>query len=69
MGLLYHYPASKTNETGMRRKIYNWDTGAFLGDISEANVTYNVVGNTNEYGLVIGETTWHVQSQVLLVML
>jgi len=52
----------------MRRKIYNWDTGAFLGDISEANVTYNVVGNTNEYGLVIGETTWHVQSQVLLVM-
>jgi dipeptidase len=62
MGLLYHYPATKTNETGKRRKIYNWDTGAHLGEIPEANITFNVVGNTNEFGLVIGETTWHVQS-------
>jgi hypothetical protein len=30
----------------------------FLGQIPEANYTYNVVGNTNEYGLTIGETTF-----------
>jgi dipeptidase len=61
MGLLYHYPAMTTNETGMR-EIYEWDTGAHLGQIPEANVTYNVVGNCNEYGLCIGETTWNDQN-------
>jgi hypothetical protein len=58
MGLLYHYPAKTTNASDVR-KIYSWDDGAFLGVIPEASVTYNVVGNANEYGLVIGETTWY----------
>jgi dipeptidase len=58
MGMLYHYPAMKTNETGVMREIYSWDTGAYLGQIPEAKVTYNVVGNCNEYGHCIGETTW-----------
>ena len=57
MGLLYHYPAKTTNASEVR-KIYSWDYGAFLGVIPEASVTFNVVGNANEYGLVIGETTW-----------
>ena len=30
----------------------------YLGEIPEAEETYNVVGNTNEYGLSIGETTF-----------
>jgi dipeptidase len=58
MGMLYHYPAMTTNETGVMREKYSWDTGAYIGQIPEANVTYNVVGNCNEYGLCIGETTW-----------
>lgn len=57
MGLLYHYPASTYNATVMR-KIWNWDTGVYLGEIPEAPRTFNVVGNTNEYGLVIAETTF-----------
>lgn len=40
------------------RDVYEWDTGAYLGQIKEAEVTYNVVGNMNEHGLVIGETTY-----------
>ncbi|KAL7555908.1 hypothetical protein ACA910_010856 [Epithemia clementina (nom. ined.)] len=40
------------------RKIYDWDSGVYLGEIAEANQTYHVVGNTNEHGLVIGESTF-----------
>ena len=57
MGMLYHYP-SQSNMANMKRKIYNWDTGVYLGEIPETNSTYNVVGNTNERGLVIAETTF-----------
>ena len=56
-GQLYHYPAS-TNENGTMRKVWDWDTGVYLGDIEEAPETYNVVGNVNEWGLSIGETTF-----------
>ncbi len=38
--------------------MFEWDTGVYLGKIKEAEVTYNVVGNMNEHGLVIGETTY-----------
>lgn len=55
-GTLYHYPASNNNSEN--RKVYNWDNGAYLGEILEASKTYNVVGNSNEYGLVIGESTF-----------
>lgn len=61
MGLLYHYPAQKFNSSDNTiRKVWNWDTGVYLGEIpeSEINETYNVIGNTNEYGLVIAETTF-----------
>ena len=62
-GYLYHYPASTTNASdsggkSKMRKIYDWDSGVFLGEIPEAEETYNVVGNGNEHGLVIGETTF-----------
>ena len=40
------------------RSVYDWDSGVYLGDIPEALETYNVVGNTNEHGLIIGETTF-----------
>ena len=54
---LYHYPAAK-HEPGEMRKVYEWDTNKYLGEISEAAETWNVVGNTNEWQVTIGETTF-----------
>uniref|UniRef100_A0A7S1L7R2 Dipeptidase n=1 Tax=Alexandrium catenella TaxID=2925 RepID=A0A7S1L7R2_ALECA len=56
-GTLGHYPAGK-HPAGSRRKIYDWDSGRYLGEIEEASETYNVIGNLNEHGLAIGETTF-----------
>jgi dipeptidase len=56
-GALYHYPAANHSSTDMR-DIYDWDVGTFLGQIKEATQTYNVVGNINEHGVIIGETTY-----------
>jgi dipeptidase len=56
-GELYHYKAGKYAE-GTKRLVVEWDTGKLLGEIPEATVTYNVVGNINEHQLAIGETTY-----------
>lgn len=54
---LCHYPAA-THQKGEMRLIYDWDTHAYHGSIPEAPVTYNVIGNINEYQVTIGETTY-----------
>ena len=54
---LCHYPAG-THEKGAMRDIYDWDTHVYHGQIPEAPVTYNVIGNINEYQVTIGETTY-----------
>ena len=54
---LYHYPAAK-HQPGEMRKIYEWDTNKYLGEIPEAAETYNVIGNINEWQVTIGETTF-----------
>ena len=54
---LAHYPAAK-HQPGDMRKIYDWDTNKYLGEIPEAAETWNVVGNTNEWQVTIGETTY-----------
>ena len=56
-GHLCHYPAG-THPKGTMRKIYDWDSGVYHGEIEEAPVTYNVIGNINEFQLSIGETTY-----------
>lgn len=65
-GSLYHYPAAD-HPLGTLRSVYDWDSGRYLGQIKEAPHTYNVVGNINEFGLIIGETTFggvsNLQSQ------
>jgi len=38
--------------------IIEWDSGHHLGQIPQVSDTYNTVGNTNEYGLIIGESTF-----------
>ena len=52
-----HYPAAKHSKGEMRR-IVDWDSNKYHGEIPEAEVTYNVVGNINEWQVTIGETTF-----------
>ena len=54
---LCHYPAAK-HAPGEMRRIVDWDTNAYHGEIPEAPETYNVIGNINEYQVTIGETTY-----------
>ena len=54
---LVHLPAGK-HEKGEMRQIYDWDTNKHHGEIPEAETTYSVVGNINEYQVTIGETTF-----------
>ena len=54
---LCHYPAG-THAKGERREIIDYDTHESHGFIPEASVTYNVIGNINEYQVSIGETTY-----------
>lgn len=54
---LCHYPAG-THKKGDMREIIDYDTHESHGFIPEAPVTYNVIGNINEYQVSIGETTY-----------
>lgn len=54
---LYHFPAGK-HAKGEMRRVVEWDTQKYIGDIPEAPETYNVIGNINEYQVTIGETTY-----------
>src|SRR4030042_2957829 len=56
-GELYHAPA-RQHLPGSMLKIYEWDTGRYLGEIPQVACTYTVVGNMNEHQVSIGETTW-----------
>ena len=56
-GELYTQPAAD-NAPGTMRKVVEWDTGKPLGEIEEVAHTYATVGNMNEHGLVIAESTW-----------
>lgn len=54
---LCHYPAGK-HAKGEMRKVYDWDSNVYHGEIEEAPETYNVIGNINEWQVTIGETTF-----------
>ena len=56
-GVMQHYNAS-THKKGDKRIVRDWETNKYLGEIDEASVTYNVVGNINEFQLTIAETTF-----------
>jgi dipeptidase len=56
-GELYHTPAG-TFAPGTMLPVYEWDTGRHLGEIAQAARTYNTVGNMNEFGVIIGESTF-----------
>ncbi|MDY0142289.1 MAG: C69 family dipeptidase [Bacteroidales bacterium] len=63
-GELYHWPAKKYPK-GTLLKVYEWDTGKYLGEILQAEETYNVVGNVNEHQVAIGETTYGGRSELV----
>lgn len=56
-GELYHKPAAD-HPKGSMRTVTEWDTGKMLGEIPEAAHTYTTIGNMNEHGLAIVESTW-----------
>ncbi len=56
-GELYYFPSRDFPE-GALLKVFEWDTGKYLGAIKQVLHTYSVVGNMNEYQLAIGETTY-----------
>lgn len=62
-GELYHWPA-RQYATGEILKVYEWDTGKYLGEIPQVLQTYNVIGNMNEHQLAIGETTFGGRSEL-----
>ena len=56
-GNLYRHVGG-THAQGEMRKIYEWDTNKYLGEIPQAPITYNVVGQMNEHQVSICETTF-----------
>ena len=56
-GYLCHYPAA-VHAKGTWREVLDWETGRYTGRIPEAEQTYNVIGNINEYQVTIAETTF-----------
>ncbi|MEG1728885.1 MAG: C69 family dipeptidase [Bacteroidaceae bacterium] len=56
-GSLWHFAAG-THAKGTKRAIYEWETNKYLGEIDEAEVTYSVIGNINEFQVTIAETTF-----------
>lgn len=63
-GELYHWPAQKY-KAGEKLKVYEWDTGKYLGEIDQVSETYNVVGNMNEHQLAIAETTFGGREELI----
>ncbi len=56
-GELYHTPAGVFPK-GSILKVYEWDTGRYMGDIAQIERTYSTMGNMNEHQLIITETTF-----------
>lgn len=56
-GELYYQPAAD-HPKGTMRRVVEWDTGKYLGEIPEVSHTYSTIGNMNEHGLAIAESTW-----------
>ena len=56
-GALYHQSPAD-HKKGAMRQVVEWDTGRHLGEIAESRHTYSTIGNMNEHGLTIAESTW-----------
>lgn len=56
-GELYSQPAAD-HAPGTMRKVIDWDSQRELGEIPEAAHTFATIGNMNEHGVTIAESTW-----------
>lgn len=56
-GELYFKPEADWKH-GDKLRVYDWDSGQFLGLIDQVEHTYKTVGNMNEHQLIIAETTF-----------
>lgn len=63
-GELYYMPA-KDYPAGTMLDVYEWDTGKYLGKISQVPHTFSVVGNMNENQVSIGETTYGGRGELI----
>ena len=63
-GDLCHYPAAH-HPAGQMRDIISWETHKLMGQIPEAEVTYNVIGNINEHQVTIAETTYGGREEMI----
>lgn len=56
-GELYYTPAGVFPK-GSKLKVFEWDSGNYLGEIAQISRTYSTMGNMNEHQLIITETTF-----------
>lgn len=56
-GNIYHHVGG-VHAKGEMRKVYDWDSNKYLGEIPQAERTYTVVGQMNELQVSITETTF-----------
>ena len=63
-GELYYHPAADW-KAGSLLKVYDWDSGKYLGEIDQISHTYQTVGNMNEKQVIITETTWGGREELM----
>jgi dipeptidase len=63
-GELYHFP-SGIHVPGRPIRVFDWDSGDYVGEIPQVARTYEVVGNMNERQVVIGETTYGGRNELV----
>ena len=62
-GNIYHHLGG-VHAKGEMRKVYEWDTNKYLGEIPQAERTYTVVGQMNEKQVSITETTFEGREEL-----
>lgn len=50
--------AAADHAPGEMRKVFDWDTGRYLGEIPQPAHTYSRIGHINENGVAMAESTW-----------
>ena len=63
-GELYYHPAADW-KAGSVLKVYDWDSGKYLGEIDQIAHTWQTVGNMNEKQVIITETTWGGREELM----
>ena len=63
-GELYYHPAADW-KAGSLLKVYDWDSGKYLGEIDQVPHTYRTIGNMNEKQVIITETTWGGREELM----